>query len=197
MHGVRTEPRPKIPALRQLAKRQSSTRRGRYIAELRNALGYSIRVARRKIVEVAKQWMQDAKQGPCHLPVSILRKERKRTELRQRTRKNRGAARCGRGQKRVDNMKSLKPKEVTCHHLFQVLRCCHVTLFGQGKVGPKAITTNREPNPCRVEHRTKRRGCTQSARQRSAGADTARFSNLADDERAEAGRLLSSFLMGH
>ena len=64
VHGVRTEPRPKIPALRQLAKRQSSTRRGRYIAELRNALGYSIRVARRKIVEVAKQWMQDAKQGP-------------------------------------------------------------------------------------------------------------------------------------
>ena len=39
-------------------------RGGRYIAELRNALGYSIRVARRKIVEVAKQWMQDAKQGP-------------------------------------------------------------------------------------------------------------------------------------
>ena len=42
-------------------------RGGRYIAELRNALGYSIRAARRKIVEVAKQWMQDAKQGALSL----------------------------------------------------------------------------------------------------------------------------------
>ena len=96
--------------------------------------------------------------------------------------------------KEVDNMKSFgnQKGDMSPPSGAQMLSCHLVWL---GKVGP-AITTNREPNPCRVEHRT------ETPRLHAVSATTKRAAltpppyNLADDERAEAGRLLSSFLMG-
>ena len=100
---------------------------GGIAGKLRNTLGYSIHVARRKIVEVAKQWMQDANRA---LSLASEHLARLRKRVRQRTH-NLQLPDADERAKRLNNGSEVieTKRRVTCHQ-HQVLRCCHVTLFG-------------------------------------------------------------------